>query len=106
MSEKRIFEVGYVETRQVAEYHRAIQIDISEYPELESKTDNEIIQYIKDNSSEMSPQDEFYDSLEDELMDQDVVRDKDWGMESSVWADVYREKEKNEDEDEEEEDDE
>jgi len=54
-----------------------ITIDLDEYPELEKLTNDEIIDYLEGNSSEMKPQNEqYYDSLSDELVEKDIIRDK------------------------------
>jgi len=54
-----------------------ITIDLDEYPELERLTNDEIIDYLEGNSSEMKPQNEqYYDSLSDELVEKDIIRDK------------------------------
>jgi len=89
MSEKRIFEVGYVETTRIAEYYRSITIDVSDYPELERKTDEEIIKYIENNYEKMPSTDDNLNSLYDELFDQDIIRTKDGNVGSYVWVEVY-----------------
>lgn len=54
-----------------------ITIDLDDYPELEGMTNEEIVDYLEGNSCDMKPQnEEYYDSLSDELIDKDVVRDK------------------------------
>ncbi len=54
-----------------------ITIDLDDYPELEGMTNEEIVDYLGSNSCDMKPQNvEYYDSLSDELMDKDVIRDK------------------------------
>lgn len=54
-----------------------ITIDLDDYPELEGMTNEEIVDYLEENSSDMKPQnDEFYDSLSDEFFDKDIIRDK------------------------------
>ena len=54
-----------------------ITIDLDDYPELEGMTNEEIVDYLEYNCSDMKSIDgEFYDSLSDELMDKDVIRDK------------------------------
>jgi hypothetical protein len=54
-----------------------IIIDLDEYPELEGMTNEEIVDYMEGNSSEMKPQNEqYYDSLSDELVEKDIIRDK------------------------------
>lgn len=62
----------------------SITIDLDDYPELEGMSNEEIIEYLNDNGGDMKPQnDEFYDSLSDELFDKDVIRDKISGEEFS-----------------------
>lgn len=54
-----------------------ITIDLDDYPELEGMTNDEIVEYLEYNSSDMKSIDgEFYDSLSDELMDKDVIKEK------------------------------
>ena len=61
-----------------------ITIDLAEYPELEGMTNDEIISYLEVNSSDMKPQDsDSYDSLSDELVEKDIIRDKINGEEYS-----------------------
>jgi len=88
MSEKRIFEVGYVEYPQTSVYYRSLKIDVSDYPELDGKSDKEIMEYIKDNAYQMDATEEFYDSLGEELADQDVVREKIPHVDSEIWVEV------------------
>jgi hypothetical protein len=88
MSEKRIFEVGYMEYPNTTLIYRSVKVDISNYPELEGKTDDEIIDYIKENAYQMKSMKEFYDSLGEELADQDIVREKVPHVDSEIWAEV------------------
>jgi hypothetical protein len=61
-----------------------ITIDLDDYPELEGMTNEEIVDYLEGNSFEMKPQnDEFYESLSDELFEKDIIRDKVSGEEFS-----------------------
>jgi hypothetical protein len=47
-------------------------------------TNEEIVDYLEGNSFEMKPQnDEFYESLSDELFEKDIIRDKVSGEEFS-----------------------
>jgi hypothetical protein len=104
MSEKRIFEVGYMEYPNTTLIYRSIKVDISNYPELEGKTDDEVIDYIKENAYEMKPTDgDSYDSLGEELSSQDIVREKVPHVDSEIWAEVSDETEDDEDEDDEDE---
>jgi hypothetical protein len=88
MSEKRIFEVGYVEYPKTSVYYRSVKIDVSNYPELEGKTDQEVIDYIQENAYQMKATEEFYDNLGEELSDQDVVREKIPHVDSEIWVEV------------------
>jgi len=107
MSEKRIFEVGYMEYPNTTLIYRSIKVDISNYPELEGKTDDEVIDYIKENAYEMEPTDgDSYDSLGEELSDQDIVREKVPHIDSEIWAEVSSETDEESEEDDEEDDDE
>lgn len=61
-----------------------ITIDLDDYPELEGMTSSEIIEYLEGNSGDMKPQnDEFYDSLSDELVEMDIIREKIYDSEYS-----------------------
>ncbi len=87
MSEKRIFEVGYIEYPQITRIYRSIKINVSNYPELEGKSDDEITKYIKENASEMqSACDGVYDSLDDELSNQPIIREVVPHIGSEIWA--------------------
>ena len=61
-----------------------ITIDLDDYPELDGMTNEEIVDYLEGNSSDMKPQNsDSYDSLSDELIDRDLIRDKISGEEYS-----------------------
>ena len=104
MSEKRMFTVGYIEYPETTLFYRSIKIDVSNYPELEGMTDDEISDYIKENASEMKPTKDFYDSLYEEIADQDVVREKIPHVGSEVWAEPSDDNDDDDDEDENDED--
>jgi hypothetical protein len=54
-----------------------LTIDLDDYPELEGMSNQEIITYLEGNSSDMDAQDtDSYDSLSDELVEQDIIKDK------------------------------
>jgi hypothetical protein len=85
MSEKKIFKVSYVEYPETTLIYAPLKIDISNYPELEGKTDDEIIDYIKLNAYKMKATDDFYDSLGEELSDQAIIREKVPHVGSEFW---------------------
>ena len=87
-----MFTVGYVEYPETTLIYRSIKINVEDYPELKGKSDDEIIDYIKENASEMKPtKDEFYDSLYEELADQDIVREKIPHVDSEIWVEPSHE---------------
>jgi len=99
MSEKRIFEVGYMEYPNTTLIYRSVKVDISNYPELEGKTDEEIVNYIKENAYEMKPTDgDSYDYLGEELADQDIIREKIPHVDSEIWVELYDEGDDSDDE--------
>lgn len=104
MSDKKVFEVGYIEYPNTTLIYRSIEIDTDSYPELQGKTDEEAIAYIKENLYEMTPTEEFYDSLGDELQDQDVIREKISHIDSEIWVEVAKPSDDSSEEDDEDED--
>ena len=54
-----------------------ITIDLDDYPELEGMTNYQIVDYLEGNSSDMKPEDgDNYDSLSDELIEMDILKEK------------------------------
>jgi hypothetical protein len=54
-----------------------VEIDTDNYPELEGMSQDEAINYVELNASDMaSTNPDMYDSLEEELNDMDIRRDK------------------------------
>jgi len=64
-----------------------ITIDLDDYPELEGMTSNEIIDYLEGNSTEMKATEDGYDSLSDELVEMDILREKISGEDYSYRVD-------------------
>ena len=61
-----------------------LTIDLDEYPELDGMTNEEIVDYLEGNSSDMkSTNDDKYGSLSDELIEQDMIREKIYNEEFS-----------------------
>lgn len=62
-----------------------VEIDTDNYPELEGKTEEEIKEYIRENSYEMAPTStDYYETLYDELYESDIRRDKIYGEETGI----------------------
>jgi hypothetical protein len=66
----------------------SIDISVSEYPELEGMTEEEMTEYVKENSQDMAaPSDcDWADSLYDALSQQDVVREKDTNNDTFIYV--------------------
>ena len=64
-----------------------ITIDLDDYPELDGMTSNEIVDYLEGNSLDMKPTDDGYESLSDELIEMDILREKISGEEFSYRVD-------------------
>lgn len=97
MSQKRIFKVRYIEYPQTTLIYDALEIDLDFYPELKDKTDQEVIEYIKENAWEMKSTDpEIYDSLVDELQDMDIIREKIPRIDSEIDVEISKNENKDE----------
>jgi len=66
---KKIFKVYHEEVNTNLVVRGPIEVSEDTHPELKGKTDDEIIQYIKDNAWEMKTSNEYYDSLGEDLAD-------------------------------------
>ena len=62
-------------------------IKISDYPELEGKTDDEIKEYVSQNYYEMKPStdSDYLASLYDEMMEQEIIKEKITDEETDIW---------------------
>lgn len=91
MSEKRTFKVCATESYCSYIIREDITIDVNDYSELEGMTDEEIIDYIESNSESMFKKDDEENgySLWDEMMEQDIRRDKITGEEFGVIVEKY-----------------
>jgi hypothetical protein len=86
MSEKRKFIVNATESYCTFIVRGPLTIDVDDYPQLQDKTDEEILEYVEWNSSDIYKEGNEEDgySLWDEMMEQDVVREKITGEEVGV----------------------
>jgi hypothetical protein len=85
MAEKRTFKVCATESYCSYMVREDITINVDDYPVLEGMTDEEITEYIESNSESMFKHgDEENGSLWDEMMEQDIRRDKITGEEFGV----------------------
>lgn len=64
----------------------SLEIDTKYYPQLEGLSEQEVIDYISENGDDMEQTnpDGYYSSLREELMDQDVVRDKVYNEDTAI----------------------
>jgi len=65
--------------------HTSFDVGPDTHPELEGMTEEEMIEYIKENIYEMSAfRTEDYDSLGDEIEDAEIVREKYVNQDSNI----------------------
>lgn len=75
--EKKKIKVRMTESYRTYIVRESIEINVEDYPELDGMSDEDIQDYIILNASDMKPtNEEWYDSLYDELIGEDVIRDK------------------------------
>jgi hypothetical protein len=66
-----------IESYSTTLFRESITLNVADYPELEGMSEDEIKEYILENASEMNPtNDEYYSDLREELLNQDVRREK------------------------------
>jgi hypothetical protein len=81
----KTIEIRMTESYSTWVVRESMEINVEDYPELEGMTEEEMTDYIMSNASEMKPtNDEWYDSLYEELMQMDVTREKITGEESEI----------------------
>jgi len=71
--------------------HEKLQINTDEYPELEGMDEEEAIKYINENAHKMkatgSEDPASFWSLHDELLEGDIVRDKEYSYSTEISKD-------------------
>lgn len=83
--EKKKIKVRMTESYRTYVVRESIEINVEDYPELDGMSDEDIQDYIILNASDMKPtNEEWYDSLYDELIGEDVIRDKITDEESEI----------------------
>jgi hypothetical protein len=60
-----------------------ITIDLDDYPEFEGMTNHEIVDYMETNSLDVKPTESGYESLSDELIEMEIIKEKIYGSEYS-----------------------
>lgn len=85
MSEKRTFKVCATESYCSYIIREDITIDVDDYPQLQGMTDEEILEFVEWNASDIYKKgNEDHWSLWDEMVEQDIRRDKITGEEVGV----------------------
>ena len=71
-------KVGMIESHSRAVWYSPVVINVSDYPELDGMTEEEIKDYIKENFWDMKPSDDesWSENLYDELTEGDITKDK------------------------------
>ena len=81
----KTIEVRMTESYSTWVVHESIEINVEDYPELEGMTEEEMTDYIMSNASDMKPtNDDYYESLYEELLGMDVTREKITGEDSEI----------------------
>lgn len=82
----KTIEIRATESYSTFVVHDSIQLNVEDYPELEGMTEEEMKDYILSNASEMKPtNDEYYSDLYEELLAQDVTREKITNEDSEIY---------------------
>lgn len=79
-------KIRLVEHSSVMNVYDEIELDIDNYPELEGMDEDEILEYINNNSSSMSPisDDSYSDNLLEDLQEQNIIREKSYNNSSEI----------------------
>ena len=81
----KTIEVRMTESYSTWVVRESMEINVEDYPELAGMTEEEMTDYIMSNASDMkSSNEEYYDSLYEELLQMDVMREKITGEETEV----------------------
>jgi hypothetical protein len=85
-----------IEVQRTMIVRDSVEIDVDNYPELDGKTDEEISEYIQENISDMKPLEgsDWADNLYDELMEMDIIREKDLGTDTEIEVEFDEEDDK------------
>lgn len=81
----KTIEVRMTESYSTWVVRESMEINVEDYPELAGMTEEEMTDYIMANASDMKPtNEEYYESLYEELLQMDVMREKITGEETEV----------------------
>ncbi len=100
---------GLLESHCIAVWHAPVTITVSDYPELDGMTENEMKKYIEENFWDMNPIEEegeesYSDSLYDDLTNMFETKDKIYDEEKEIFfVDVDEDDDEDDDDDDEEE---
>ena len=76
MTNLRVYIVSY---QQVANYLYSVTVNEETHPELKGMTEDEMKEYIINNSENMAPINDIYPNLYEELSNSDIESDK-WSI--------------------------
>jgi len=81
----KTIKISMVESYTTTLFRKSITLNVEDYPELEGLSDEALESYINDNAYDMVS--DNYDSLGDQLMDQEITREKTTGEETAFLFD-------------------
>lgn len=99
MSSRKFLEIQKVEIPETVLYYETIKVYVDEYPELQGKSDEEIVEYVKDNLSTLKSNNPHYDTLEEMVDDSDFDYEKSNNFDSKITVELYEEDENSDEED-------
>ena len=80
----KTIEINMVESFTTTIFRNFIKLNVEDYPELKGLSDEEIESYIQDNYYDMKATSNDFDNLGEELMNQDITREKITGEETTI----------------------
>ena len=83
----KTIKISMVESYTTTLFRESITLNVEDYPELEGLSDKALESYINDNAYDMVSTNDNYDSLGEQLREQDVTREKTTGEDSEVLFD-------------------
>lgn len=91
MANRKFIEIQKIDSPETFLYYESVKIYVDEYPELEGKSEDEIIQYVKENLSNMKSNSPYYDTLQEAVDDADFDYEKCNHLGTEIQVDLFEE---------------